>query len=103
MSLFPSVWRTSGCQSHFVIWNDQILLLGQADESLENETMPGVDMPTPGAVLEFLPRNSLAHFSDLAEQLNAVPWDVLAVCRELVRDRRAIEGIGKQTGQFRRL
>jgi uncharacterized protein DUF6527 len=24
LTLFPSVWRDTGCQSHFVLWNDVI-------------------------------------------------------------------------------
>src|SRR6266478_332599 len=32
MSLFPSVWRESGCESHFVVWGDKIFLFGQYEE-----------------------------------------------------------------------
>src|SRR5579871_3984234 len=38
ISIFPSVWRESGCRSHYVIWRDKILLFGRNeaewDESL---------------------------------------------------------------------
>src|ERR1039457_1764232 len=26
VTLFPSVWRDTGCRSHFIIWRDRILL-----------------------------------------------------------------------------
>lgn len=103
MSLFPSVWRTSGCASHFVIWNDRIWLLGHTEGSFQSETTSDVGVPTADAVLDLLPRTSFAHFSAVAEQLNIVPWNVLAVCRKLVRSNRATEGSGKQNGYFRRL
>src|SRR5947208_4568845 len=27
VTLFPSVWRDTGCQSHFIVWRGRILLL----------------------------------------------------------------------------
>ena len=55
------------------------------------------------AVLGRLSDTRLTAFSDLAEALDAVPWDVLTVCRRLVRSGLAREGMGKQRGSFRRL
>src|SRR5437867_10955077 len=26
LTLFPSVWRDSGCRSHFIVWHDTILM-----------------------------------------------------------------------------
>src|SRR5205814_291355 len=28
VTLFPSVWRDTGCESHFIIWRGEILLFG---------------------------------------------------------------------------
>src|ERR1035438_3937417 len=44
----------------------------------------------------------LAPFSDIAEALGAIPWDVLTVCRQLVRSGAAREGTRKQRGSFGR-
>lgn len=103
MSVFPSIWRTSGCESHFVIWNDRIWLLGPADESLESQPIPDGYPSSAEIVLNLLSRTLLTHFSVMAEQLDVVPWDVLVICRELVRDGKAVEGKGGQRGRFRRL
>jgi len=101
-SLFPSVWRETGCQSHFIIWRDRILVFGQAEEDL--------DIPSPteemklfaDAVLERLPDSGLISFGEIADSLDEIPWDVLTACRRLVRTGRAREGRGKQRGHFGR-
>src|SRR5580700_2686245 len=44
MSVYPSVWRDTDCKSHFIIWRDNILLLGpQYGESWTDETEVGED------------------------------------------------------------
>lgn len=101
-SLFPSVWRESGCMSHFVIWHDRIFLFGQYEDDLD--TSPQADETTQliDAVRERLSKTELISFSEIAEALDAVPWDVLMVCRRLVRVKFAHEGKGKQRGWFGR-
>lgn len=102
MSLFPSVWRRSGCRSHFIIWHDQIWLFGQSDRDFARSHEPTDATLTAEAVLDELGTSSLIHFSDISERLAAVPWDVLAVCRKLAVRGLAIEGPDKQRGFFRR-
>jgi hypothetical protein len=101
VTLFPSVWRESGCRSHYVIWRDRILLFGQDDEEWDDSSDDGA-MLTPEAVQEQLPISGLMYFSEIAEALDAVPWDVLQVCRRLVRSGVAREGRGKHRGHFGR-
>ena len=100
-SLYPSVWRESGCRSHFIVWRDQILLFGHwrrdLEEDLEDERSLRDD------VLAILHLTSMTHFRDLARTLQAVPWDVLAACRYLVREGAAEEGTGQERGTFRRV
>lgn len=100
ISLFPSVWRESGCRSHYIIWRDRILLFGQNEE--EFDTSPQVDNISTliDAVKTLLPAAGLTPFAEIAEAVDAIPWDVLTVCRRLVRSGIAREGIGKQRGSF---
>lgn len=104
LSLFPSVWRDTGCESHFVIWRDRILLFGRYDENDDIEASEIADATTPlaEAIRERLSAE-LVPFSEIAEPLDAVPWDVLTVCRRLVRMGLAREGKGKQRGSFARV
>jgi hypothetical protein len=103
LSLFPSVWRESGCGSHFVIWRDKIFLFGRYEDDLD--TSPEADQTAQlmDAVLERLPKAKLIPFSEIAEAMDAIPWDVLIACRRLVQMGRAREGKGKKSGRFRRV
>src|SRR6266702_3855520 len=33
LTLFPSVWRDTGCEAHFIIWRDQIVTFGGGQAS----------------------------------------------------------------------
>jgi hypothetical protein len=103
ISIFPSIWRENGCKSHYIIWRDAILLFGQNEEEFDTVAQGNEVVSLSDAVLERLPAAGLLRFAELAESLNAVPWDVLAVCRRLVRLGRAREGRGKERGAFGRV
>ena len=103
LSLFPSVWRESGCKSHYIIWRDKILLFGQNEDEFDTVAQIGELDVLSKAALERLTPTGLTPFFDLANSLNAVPWDVLMACRQLVRSGQAREGIGKQRGAFGRV
>jgi hypothetical protein len=102
LSLFPSVWRESGCGSHFVIWRDKIFLFGRYEDDLDTSPQADETAKLIEDVLERLPKPKLVLFSDVAEAMDAIPWDVLIACRRLVRMGRAREGKGKRRGWFAR-
>jgi hypothetical protein len=102
LSLFPSVWRESGCRSHYIIWRDKILVFGKPEDEFGTVLQPDEIQELTSSVLERLPRAGLVAFADVARAINAVPWDVLTVCRQLVRQGLAREGTGKQRGNFGR-
>jgi len=103
LSLFPSVWRENGCMSHYIIWHDKIFLFGRYEDDLETSPQADIAMQLVDAVRDCLPKSKLISFSEIAEILNAVPWDVLIACRQLVRTGFASEGRKKQRGRFRRI
>jgi hypothetical protein len=102
LSLFPSVRRESGCLSHFVIWRDRIFIFGRNEDDLD--TSPQAEETTQfiDDVRGRLPETELVSFSEIAQTLDVVPWDVLMVCRRLTRMGFAREGKGKQRGCFGR-
>jgi Family of unknown function (DUF6527) len=102
LTLYPSVWRESGCESHFIIWRNQILLFGQSEDDFDDSLLADEGMPTSEAVLAQIPHTGVISFFEIAEALGAVPWDVLRVCRRLVRLGGAREGRGKERGSFGR-
>lgn len=103
LSLFPSVWRESGCESHYIIWHNKILLLGLYEEDVESSLQADETMPTTDAVHQRLPMSGFISYTEIADALDAVPWDVLMVCRRLVRMGIAHEGKDKQRGHFGRI
>jgi hypothetical protein len=94
MSVFPSVWKESGCLSHFIIWRGRI-------DWLEFDLDEGISEELKADVRRLLSKAEYISYLDVAEQLSAIPWDVLQACRELVREGAAMELPGKQRGKFR--
>lgn len=103
LTLYPSVWRESGCCSHYIIWRNKIYLFGQDEREWDDEFADDGTMPSAEMVLEQLPMAGLTSFWTIADKLEAVPWDVLRVCRRLVRKDLAREGKGTDRGYFGRV
>jgi hypothetical protein len=102
LTLFPSVWRDTGCESHFVIWRDQILLFGSdwRTGSPPRDRFDVADLST--RVLSAWPHGRFASYVEVADTLREIPWDVQEACRELVRSGALDEGKGDLQGNFRR-
>jgi hypothetical protein len=101
-SVYPSVWRDTDCESHFIIWRDNIFLMGPwygeswIDEIEESESR------LLQRVLE-----ALSDCEQSAEEISdripgSEPWDVFHCCRRLCRLGKAVEGRHSGTGRFRR-
>lgn len=95
LSLYPSVWRTEGCQSHFIVWNSRILWLGLEDSERVDSTL----IQTVRKLLS--DRTGFVDYEHLAAELNEIPWAVLFAARELANAGEAEEGRGKRRGWFR--
>jgi len=95
-SLFPSIDRTSGCRSHFLLWGGHIAWCDLEGDRAEPE------WPTTlgDRVMESLGRRSPANYVVIADELDEVPWDVLAACHHLVRRGLLVEGEDKDRGAF---
>jgi len=103
LTIYPSVWRDTGCESHFIVWRDNILLFGGWDDSdYESFWEDNAFDSLRDAVLAHLQRDRMVHFSAIADDLNEIPWDVLKACRQLVKRGLALEGEKKQRQHFQR-
>ncbi|WIW50487.1 DUF6527 family protein (plasmid) [Bradyrhizobium sp. 62B] len=99
MSLFPSVWRDSGCQSHYIVWRGRIYLFGSGDDEVARQNIGLDSLVSP--VSNRLSASTWRSFVEVADELGEIPWDVLETCRELVRRRIVEEGSGKLKSHFR--
>lgn len=104
LTLYPSVWRDTGCESHFIVWRNHIILFEglddwENDKFWEDQSYDNLRV----AVLGRMPKDKMAHFSEIADELGELPWDVLRVCRDLVKRKLAIEGEKKLRQRFKRV
>jgi len=96
ISLFPSYWRDTKCESHFILWRNRIYWCDWDDESI---------WTSPSAIEELVLRELPEHFINyeaLAERLQEDPWDVLQACHVLVRKGNAVMNFPRRKGEFRR-
>lgn len=100
VSLFPSVWRDTGCESHFIVWRDRILLFGAYASDFEDETLAPDQVGLARRVFEVSPVEGGVTYLELADMLEEIPWDVLDACRFLVREGSFTEGSGKSRQMF---
>lgn len=98
LSVFPSVWRDTGCKSHFIIWYGRIWLFDGSSEDGPN-IPESVLQPLIVKVQKVLSSEPI-HFREIARTLGAVPWDVQYVCQQLVNAGYAQEGSDTQRGFF---
>lgn len=103
ITLFPSVWRDTGCQSHFVIWRNRILMFG-LDRVSGEAPVEDVDIGSLARrVFAAWPATGLVPYVDVADTVGEIPWDVQEACRALVKSKLLTEGVGRQRGMFRRV
>ena len=103
LSLYPSVWRDTDCESHFIIWRDRILLYGQGDDEFGSPVHSDEMVVLSKAVLSALPIAGFVSYTDVADSIDEVPWDVLDALRFLVKKGLVRENAGKQRGNFCRV
>ena len=101
ISLFPSVWRDTGCGSHFILWSHKILWCDIKDWG-EEPVIEEASLLRSRILQKLL--FTWTHYTEIAQSLDEVPWDVQSVCAELVRKEKiAEEGTGKMRGFFRKI
>lgn len=88
VSLYPSVWRDSGCGSHFIVWNNGLFLF--KDDSSDYHSSQ-VDLELAARIQLFLSRSGPISFDEIAEHLDEVPWAVLESARLLARQGQILE------------
>lgn len=99
VTLFPSVWRDGGCDSHFVVWKDHIIWCEQYEEGNEE---PEYDPAIEPLVLDALPSDRFVDPGTLAMQLDLIGWDVAKALRRLTAQGRASEGTDASKGTYRK-
>lgn len=102
LTLFPSVWRDTGCEAHFIIWRDQIVTFG-GDQALNNSPTLTFDASELAKrTIAAWPAGGFTSYVDVADRLGEIPWDVQEACYRLVEMGLLVAGVGSNRGMFRR-
>ena len=96
LSLYPSIWRETGCESHFIISQNDIWWCDWEEDYNASD----FDSQLQQTILPHLCTEKFVPFEEIAAEIDEVPWLVLVACRELVRRGLAREGEGKERGSF---
>jgi hypothetical protein len=93
-SLFPSIDKPSGCESHFILSHGRIIWSDSDwyDDDFISEKLSDVQRS--------LAQDHMTSFIEIADRLDAIPWDMLLACKVLVRRGVAEEGNGTLLGHF---
>jgi uncharacterized protein DUF6527 len=102
-SIYPSVWRDTDCKSHFIIWRDNIHMIGaRYGASWTDELDEGEDELLQRVLVTLSGREQSAE--EISDQIpDSEPWDVWRCCRRLCLLGKAIEGHHHARGRFRRV
>lgn len=79
LTLWPSIWRDSGCRSHFIVWRNKIVWCDGDDF----DWLPPQSNDLDERVFEVLKVDTWQSPLELAETLNESPWEVRASCKAL--------------------
>lgn len=95
VTLYPSVWRESGCEAHFIVSHGRVIGMRWGDWNDDEQ-----DMELLAARVGSALSAKLEHYADIADRLVEEPWDVLRAGRLLVERTLAVEGTGDLRGHF---
>jgi hypothetical protein len=98
VTLWPSVWRDSGCCSHFIIWNGLVIWC----DSRDAEWHPTFRAEVKEAILSLLSEDTWKTVLELADSSGQSPWDVAEACRELSRSGKAVRSTGRDMAAYKR-
>ena len=98
VSVYPSVWRESGCRAHFIVSRGRLWGLSR-DRDIWHS--PDLDESIISTVRSHL-TGTFRHYYDVAVSSGLEPWETLGACSLLVRRHEAVEGVGKSRDCFRR-
>ena len=81
LTLYPSVWRVGGCQSHFIVWRGHILWCDRFDKgNREPDYNPEIEVLVLEAMDLVDPRGAV----EIADAIGDLVWDANRAANRLV-------------------
>ena len=84
-TLYPSIWRDSGCGAHFIVWRDAILWC--SPDRFDGD-VPSFNAEVTEQVWHSLSAGARTEI-EIAGAIDAVPWDVRRHLDQLIENGRA--------------
>jgi hypothetical protein len=100
-TVFPSVWRDTGCRSHFIIWRGSILLF-DSDRQPDGPALTTEEhQQNAREIVARLRGRGFVAGESLAQEMGMDPWDVFSTCNLLSQQGLIAEGRGRRKSQYR--
>lgn len=98
-TLYPSYWRDTACNSHFILWNNKIYWFGRDEEFSDD-----LDISTQNEdlILRALKENEFTHYLDLANECRLDPWECLQACKQLSKKGLSKSKKGRYKDYFKK-
>jgi hypothetical protein len=100
-TLSPSYWRESECQSHFIVWGNNIIWCTW-DRDDEFDYSWEADEEMEKNVLNNLSKNEYIHYLEIADACDLISWECFQACKQLVRKGLAHSKGGSDYGYYKR-
>ena len=81
LTLYPSVWREGGCESHFIVWRNRIVWCGRY---IAGNIEPPEDVTLRERVWHSLDHCQAMSAFQIAKSIDELVWDVERAARALV-------------------
>jgi hypothetical protein len=81
VTLYPSVWRDGGCESHFIVWRGYI---GWCDRFTAGNREPRYDPTIEPRVLAAMKTDIARSAETIANEIDEIVWDVSRAANRLV-------------------
>jgi Family of unknown function (DUF6527) len=101
ITVYPSIWRKSGCRSHFIIWDNKVFGIDETNwPGFSTDLNSEIESKVPGILADSA---APVHYSRLADLLGVLPWTMLTICRGLQQRGLIAEMKGTESGTFQLL
>jgi hypothetical protein len=99
LTLYPSYWRETACECHFILWKNRVYWCGGGQDDGYYDYS---DHVLEAEVLQKVSASNFVDYHVIADELDEIPWDVLWCCRILVGRGLLVEKPGKTRGWFKK-
>lgn len=97
LSLYPSVWRDSGCAAHFILLKDRIIWCGPREfDAADLEYEVNLEARVHEAL-----DSTFVSLEALSDKIDEIPWEVSGAANRLCKKGVAVRRFGHSGAEYR--